>query len=319
MSKKLEVCPTPVAPLLAGTVQTLKGHKKYEKENASFLRYPLVASPKLDGLRCLVIGGQPYTREMNLFPNKYVQSIIDGRYEGLDGELIVGEPVGEMVYRRSHSGVMSEDGEPDFTFWVFDYHNHGEEDPSSFGDRYHALTDGKVESRLPKVKLVPHKLVSNEEELLAFELQCIEAGYEGIMLRDPEGLYKNGRSSFKQHILLKLKRFEQDEAEVIGFKERMHNGNEATINALGHTERSSHAENKVGRGDLGALIVRTKDGKEFPIGTGFNDKLRTEIYQNQEEWLGKWVTFKYFAYGDYDLPRHPVFHGIRAKEDMSNG
>ena len=40
---------------------------------------------------------------------------------------------------------------------------------------------------------------------------------------------------------------------------------------FGPTERSSHKENKSGRGDLGALILTTEDGLEFNCGTGFDD------------------------------------------------
>ena len=41
-------------------------------------------------------------------------------YNGLDGELIVGEPNAVDVYRTTNSGVMSADGEPDVKFYVFD-------------------------------------------------------------------------------------------------------------------------------------------------------------------------------------------------------
>jgi len=96
----------------------------------------------------------------------------------------------------------------------------------------------------------------------------------------------------------------------------MHNGNEATTNALGHTERSSHRENKIGRGDLGALVLRTQDGLEFTCGTGFDDNLRKGVWDNPEVYLGKLAKIKHFAIGTKDLPRFPVFLGFRDASDI---
>lgn len=42
-------------------------------------------------------------------------------FNGLDGELIVGNPTDNDVYRNTTSNIMREKGEPKFTFWVFDY------------------------------------------------------------------------------------------------------------------------------------------------------------------------------------------------------
>jgi DNA ligase-1 len=113
----------------------------------------------------------------------------------------------------------------------------------------------------------------------------------------------------------KLKRFTDAEYEVVGFEERMHNGNEATVNALGHTERSSHKSGKVGRGDLGALVLRTPAGLEFNCGSGFNDEQRHEIWNNQGAYLGKLAKVKSFLVGVKDLPRFPTFLGFRDEID----
>ncbi len=114
--------------------------------------------------------------------------------------------------------------------------------------------------------------------------------------------------------LLKLKRFTDAEAEVVGFEERMHNGNEATTNELGRTKRSSHAAGKTGRGDLGALQVRY-EGVEFNVGTGFTDEDRAAIWADQPAYLGRLAKFKFFSVGVKVAPRHPVFLGWRDRSD----
>ena len=136
------------------------------------------------------------------------------------------------------------------------------------------------------------------------------------MLRRPDGLYKLGRSTLKEGILLKLKRFIDEEFEIVGFEERMHNGNEATRDELGHTKRSSHQENKTGRGDLGALTLKFGEAT-FNCGTGFDDALRAEIWANRDSYLGKFAKVKHFAIGAKDLPRFPVYLGMRDEKDMS--
>jgi DNA ligase-1 len=137
-------------------------------------------------------------------------------------------------------------------------------------------------------------------------------GYEGVILRAPHAPYKFGRSTVREGYLLKVKRFQDSEAQIIGYEEEMHNGNEATINALGYTERSSHAENRTGKGTLGALVVRDLVTKvEFKIGTGFTPAERLKIWALRHEHLDDVVKYRFFPVGVKDKPRHPSFLGFR--------
>ena len=56
--------------------------------------------------------------------------------------------------------------------------------------------------------------VQNEEEVLAFQEKCIEAKFEGCMVRNRKGLYQSG---VRSKDLLKVKLFEDAEFKVIGF------------------------------------------------------------------------------------------------------
>jgi DNA ligase-1 len=280
----------------------------------SKIRYPVYGSPKLDGIRCIVIDGKPMSRSLKVIPNRYIQEQF-ARYaeelEGLDGELIVGSATAKNVYNASVSGIMSQDGEPDFTYHVFDRIGGG--DYLTRWLRSHDEFDRGVDF----VNVLPSCRIDNEVELSEYELLSVAEGYEGIMLRDPTGIYKNGRSTVSEGILLKVKRFADSEATIIGFEERLHNTNEATTNALGRTERSSHQENMIGRGDLGAIIVKCADyANEFRIGTGFDDATRRLIWDNRSEWLGKLIKFKHQKSGEKDAPRFPVYLGLRSADDL---
>lgn len=295
-------------PLLASAVEDL-----------STLTFPVMASPKLDGIRAIVIDGVLVSRNLKPIRNAHIQSILGKpEYNGLDGELIVGSPTDKMVYRNTSSGVMAADGKPDFKFFTFDNY---------------LLTDRRFGSRLidvmtnpdydnPHIVPLRHEMINSIEELAVFEDKCIKEGFEGIMTRDPLGIYKFGRSTAKEGILLKVKRFSDDEAVIVGFVERMSNQNEAKKNALGRTERSTHKENMVGRGDLGAFQVRQFNGDkfvDFTVGSGLNDELRREIWDNQAKYMGQIIKFKYFEVGAYDAPRFPIFIGFRDPADMSEG
>jgi len=137
------------------------------------------------------------------------------------------------------------------------------------------------------------------------------------MVRHQDGRYKHGRSTVKEGILGKLKRMESAEAEILAVIEMERNLNEPVTNALGHTERSSHQENKIPAGVMGALQVKClKTNAVFQIGTGFDAEDRLWFWLNQESVIGRIVTYNHFPVGRKDLPRHPSYKGFRSREDM---
>ena len=276
------------------------------------LRFPLYASPKLDGIRAIVRDGVLVSRKLKPIPNRHVQNLFGTpKLEGLDGELIVGEPNKPDVFRSTTSGVMSFDGEPDVKFMVFDYVAEG----GAFSWRQDELKK-RIEKVAASVVLVPQLLVCGHDELLQMEQHYLTTGYEGLILRSFDAPYKYGRSTFKEHGMLKLKRFSDSEAEVIGVVEEMFNGNEAEEDNLGRTKRSSAKAGKTGKGRMGALVVRdVSSGVEFQIGTGFTEGDRIAFWDSPP--IGSVVRYKYFEIGMKDAPRHPVFTGFRSREDMS--
>ena len=295
-------------PMLSATV-----------DDATKLHFPLLASSKLDGVRAIVRNGALVSRNLKVIPNAHVQALF-GRpeLEGLDGELILGDPADPAAFRLTSSAVMSHEGEPAVTFYVFDLVI---SDPGLTFSARLAILQGKMkELKRRDVKLLDQATVRDQAELDAFETLSLDRGYEGVMLRSAAGLYKHGRSTFKEHGLMKLKRFADAEAKVLGFEEQLHNANEATTNALGAKERSTKKAGMVGKGTLGALKVVGLNGPykdvEFNIGSGFDDAQRAGIWNNQKAWANQTVKYKYFPIGSKTAPRFPVFLGVRNKGDM---
>ena len=96
------------------------------------------------------------------------------------------------------------------------------------------------------------------------------------MLRDPKSIYEGRRSDF----LLKVKKFEDAEATVIG-----------------HEKGTGRCSNM-----CGAIRVRGDDGTLFKIGSGFTDAQRMKPPK-----LGARVTYKYMGKSDAGKPRFPIF------------
>lgn len=273
----------------------------------------LWVSPKLDGIRAIIIDGVVVSRSLKPIPNKHVQALFGNRpeLEGYDGELIVGPANANDVYRVTNSGVMAVEGEPDAVFHAFDHTS----DPN---EEYYQRRNCLQEFR--GVVKVPQHPAESYEAVLEIEAMYLLQGYEGVMLRaftGPSSFYKYGRSTARATTLLKLKRFTDAEAIVLGVEEEMQNNNEATTNALGRTERSSHAENKLGKGRLGALICRTEDGVQFKIGTGFDHAQRNELWSIKDALPGQYVKYKSFDIGVKTAPRFPTFLGMRNSIDMA--
>ena len=287
-------------------------------EDITKLNYPVMASLKIDGIRASIHNGVVMSRSMKPIPSKAVQEKFGkAEYEGYDGEIIYGPYLDNNVFTHSTRVCMSHDLPEGFSmseikFFVFDTIGEG-----SAIERNKKILTGWPETT--GVHKLTHSIIEDSEALDKFEADALFRGAEGVMVKAISGIYKQGRSTLKEGYLLKVKRFTDSEAVVIGFEEKLHNANEATVGELGQTKRSSHLENMVPMNTLGSLHVRDLvTGVDFNIGTGFNGELRKEIWGSRDIWLNKIVKYKHFEVGSVDKPRFPVYLGERMKEDMSN-
>ena len=274
------------------------------------------AFPKIDGIRALGTERGLLSRALKPIPNWWTQTRwCDSACWGLDGELVVGDPWAEDACRKATSGFMTRDGKPDAHWGVFDHRGQGH---WPFRERYAVAGEyvrGLDDSR---VHLLPYTPVFTMGELLAVEAEALAVGYEGLILRDPQGTYKPGRSTLREGGMVKVKRTTDAEALVIGMVELEHNDNQAEVNELGLTRRSSHQEGKILAGTLGALVVRDlTTGVVFNIGTGFTSEDRARIWEAGESVHGLIAKYRYFGHGVMDKPRHPRWLGWRHKDDMS--
>lgn len=267
------------------------------------LQFPLLCTPKFDGIRCLIRNKTAMSRTLKPIPNTHVRSVLAACPNGLDGELIV-----QNNYNKTQSGIMREDGEPDFAYHVFDVVM-----DAPYIERMKVL----AEMELPPIckKVLPVE-IRTRTSLLAYETRCLQDGYEGVMIRSPDGPYKCGRSTEKEGYLLKLKRFTDAEARIVDYEELMHNENPVTYDKRGYAKRASCQENLVPAGTLGCFVVEDDRGRQFKVSTGMTAEQRQEYWDNIDDYIGQFVKYKFQEHGTKDLPRFPVFLGFRSEDDM---
>lgn len=277
-------------------------------------KFPYIATPKIDGIRFLMVNGVAVSRSFKPIRNKHIQSLLSNTLpDGIDGEITSGD-----TFQSSTSAVMTIKGEPKFKAWIFDYVDPESDTIAPWMDRIGEVFGMIIKTNPPfEFKVLDGgSIIRTLQDLERYENYCLSEGYEGVMLRDPHGTYKFGRSTVRDNILLKVKRFCDDEAELLRIEEKMSNQNAAEKDAFGHVKRSASLDGMVPMNTAGTLIVRNKEGLEFGIGSGLNDQMREEIWNNQEKYIGKLVKYKYFPQGVKELPRHPVFLGFRDVDDL---
>jgi len=128
--------------------------------------------------------------------------------------------------------------------------------------------------------------IHSKEELKEKHDVFVQEGYEGIMIRPPDGKYEiNKRSSS----LWKYKEFMDDEFEIVGFHE--------------------------GEGiDRGAVIWEciTKEKKVFSVKPRLTLEERRRIFPIANDYIGKWITVIFQEFSKDGIPRFPVGKHINA-------
>jgi DNA ligase-1 len=298
----------------------LAPNDEFDIDNCSF---PKMGSAKIDGFRMLNQQGSAYTRSGKPMANEATQAFFSRpEFDGLDGELVVGEPNDPNVFNNSQGPLKRKDGDPKAVWYIFDDRTFPKD---MFKDRTHRAANRIQQLWIAfpelqdRIQLVKHSWL-NKEDLDEFEDIAIEDGYEGIMLRDPCGLYKYGRATYKENTLLKVKRLVHEEGVIVGFEEQMINENEAFKDELGRTKRQSLKENLIPSGMVGAFWIQSdKWPTKFKVSAGsLTHEDKKAAFENFEsDYKGKIGAYKYFGHGSLEAPRQGVFKGIRSPSDMS--
>jgi DNA ligase-1 len=296
------------APMLAST---------YAGEDLTF---PVLVTPKIDGVRAIKLGGKLVSRSLKQIPNIAIRTLIerilpeDGIF---DGELSV-----DSDFQNTVSAVMSiSTALPNnLKFYWFDWvqkYDYNMPYSTRVLRIYEYMKNNKELRKLKIIiPLIPAQ-VDNTEELSLFEKASIRKGYEGVVIRSYEGRYKCGRSTIREGLMIKIKRSEDFEATIIDTEELMHNLNEEKMDNFGRMQRSSAKDNKRPSGTLGALVANAQNGKTFKIGTGFSSQQRHKLWVERDNIIGKLVKYRSAGNSKDNVPKCAVFIGLRHADDIS--
>lgn len=197
----------------------------------------------------------------------------------LDGELWIGRGRFQEVIATVRDRVPNDAAWREVKFMVFDLPTF----PGVFTDRSAALQALLQRLHIQWLRAVEQHRGSDEETLLAYLDQLVDAGAEGLMLHRANSLYQAARNDD----LLKLKRFTDAEARVVGYTE---------------------GKGKY-TGLTGALVVETAAGTRFRIGSGLTDAQRRHPPP-----IGSWITYSFQGMTASGIPRFATF--VRLRDEL---
>ena len=302
------------------------------------LKFPLIAMPKIDGVRGLNVDGKLVARSLKPFKNKALTTLLSTpEFAGFDGELVAGNVTDADLCRRTTSLTGTIKGNSDVGWCLFDYVPNDSVAELPYEERYNLLEEQLFEIKQTNafisknLWLVPMFVCSDIETLLALENNWLMQGYEGVICRSMDGKYKYGRTTKKEATYLRIKRFIDGEAEVLELIEGETNTNEAQVNELGDTYRTSHQAGKVLNGMLASMncrmlkdvkdpqtkkVLLKKDQVVVVTAGKMNHEQRKYFFENPEVIIERIVKFQFFPKGQKDKPRFPTFQTFRDPVDM---
>ena len=278
-----------VFPMLAHTYEP--NTSKTKKNNIEF---PCYVQPKLDGLRCIfyLVDGKvmaqsrtgTYFDTMEHIAAQLLPLMLKTPDLILDGELYTMEMPFEELAGLIKKKKITEEDETKLRYikyYIYDVVN-----DKPYVERY-AYIHRTIPKLIPNnyLEVVPTRLINTQLEFKEAFGEYVAVGYEGIMLRNIQGLYKQ---NYRSHDLQKYKEFMESEYPIVGFKE---------------------AEGR----DKGTVIwiCSTLDGRDFSVRPRGSQAYRRECFQKGELFVGKQLTVIYQELSELNVPRFPVGKAIR--------
>lgn len=243
-----------------------------------FSRFPdtFFLQPKLNGERCWVDwmrDGEPvlvssYGNEFKFFEGIKEELRLHAKVR-YDGELYKHGWSRERIHSAVSRKVNKNDDVGEIEFHIFDVKEPERDQTSRL---FYLQNFGRYLEERSLLKIVPVELVNKSDWEYAAN-NWIEDNYEGVVLRDPTGVYEEKRSAG----CIKFKPTEKDVYLIVGVEE----------------EVSIHGEPK---GSLGSFLVRSLDSDvEFSVGTGpaLTKEKREQYWKFRQALVGKRLVVKH--------------------------
>lgn len=276
-----------------------------------FIKFPMLLSAKLDGFRCYITKDGMFSRTHHKIVScPHIFEEIEEIFHSfgdmvIDGELYSHElredfnKVASLISRTKNlDESFLEETKSIIKFHVFDWHQLS--NPMKYNKRCNMFIKDKENfkflenlttnegSVFDNFVVVNQVQVNSFDDVESFLDKAIGDGFEGIMLRDPEMFYDEGRSSN----LIKYKRFEDAEYKVVDIQDGVGN----------------HA------GQASIIVCEDKNGTRFSAGTGkgWDEKAKKQLFENKDKYIGKMATIVYQELTpDENVPRFGKLKAFR--------
>jgi DNA ligase 1 len=291
-----------------------KRYDEYIKKNK--LNWPVYVQPKLDGMRCISYlknNNNPtykdviiYTRRKKDYPSNAVNDAIRqellpilqqlyGEYKDnesiyLDGELYNHNVKLQKINHLARAEHL-EDTDDKIEYWIYDAFYPSVVKTLTFERREVILSN--IQKLVDKSNILHYTetvIIKNEQDLDKKYNEYIKNGYEGMMIRNKEGIYSTsakGSSGLRSINLLKRKEVFSDEFEIVGW-----------------TQGSAGKE-------IGAIIwiCQTKEGKQFNVTPNMDYEERYKIYNECKKdfnniYANRYLTIEYRGLSEDKIPQH---------------
>ncbi len=276
-------------PMLAHKYDPIENQKK-----KNGIIYPCLVQPKLDGLRCIVYRGldgklKAQSRTGGYFTAiehilKELESVFNLHPTLIfDGELYTTKIPFEQLAGLIKKKKITEEEIP--LLRQIEYHIYDLINKNPYYVRLNEIEQILIPFKLNKIFIVQTMLANNVDDMRHFFTKFVEDGYEGIMLRNKNGLYQ---CNYRSNDLQKYKEFIEDEYQIVGYKQ---------------------GEGK----DKGTIIwiCITPDGREFNVRPRGTLEYRRELFKNGDKYVGKMLTVIYQELSEMNVPRFPVGKDVR--------
>lgn len=282
--------------IIAGGISPMLAHKHSEQGHK--ILYPAFAQPKLDGHRCIaVINNGVCTlwsrtrKQIHSMPHivAALEKAFAGKTLVIDGELY------NHDYREKFEELTSKirqtkpvPGHEVVQYWIYDLAGDGDFYQRTQLLNNYALSGGFGQAKTGNPLVLVATFVVDDEADLTEKFQIfLDHGYEGAMVRNARGKYKNSRS----YDLQKVKDFQDAEFEIVD-----------VVPGTGHMH------------DKGIFVCVTDSGEEFKAKmVGPLDSL-CKYLDNKNDYIGEWLTVKFQKYSAKGVPVFGV--GMRIREDV---
>ena len=252
----------------------------YNKRGKS-IKFPCFVQRKFDGTRCVGMPGKGlFSRNRKAYPHlEHIAAEINKLPPGvvLDGELysdtLTFQEIVSLVKQETLKKG-AEEKQLQIKFHIYDLINE-----MPYEQRYANLQMLFNKYKFKHLVFVKTDMCESEERMKELHAAYVAEGYEGIMLRNKAGLYKNSRSADLQ----KYKEFFDDEYEVVDYKE--------------------------GEGlEEGCVlwVCKTPEDKLFSCRPRGTREDRVELFKNGDKYVGKKLTVRFQEKTTDGLPRFPV-------------